>query len=393
MGTSAALLTRGSWQKAPTRFLLLALFGFLFSLDGPVALAPAAETPSKITMSDLTRAWKARHTTIRSGRIEWTESRWIRKGSHSMGMGMSDEGPIPPEDTTFTYTNELTFDGGRAHYRRTGPTRNLKTKKYEESDRVAVWDGKVASTLDSSSGYPHGQLNDFSMELPEPTLFPFCAAFRMLHPQWYAPPMKDFVIREGREDIDGHSCVVLETAPRILDDLVKRGRRPWKESYWVSPEQDYVVVRHESSLASAKPATQFAISYEHDPQHGWYPAKWTRTVGSERLSDLWEGRTTAYALNQPVDAKLFDTTLPEGTWVQDHRSKESYIIQAGGVKRLVSDGELVRGATYEQLLVTGPGMAATAKINRGFRPWLVWGGIGLGILLVGVAFLRKKASD
>lgn len=166
---------------------------------------------------------------------------------------------------------------------------------------------------------------------------------------------------EQTEAIGGFECIALETSPQALRELEAAGKRPWKRTYWISPEQEFAIVRSTLSLPNLpRPSEDLSIIYTHDANVGWYPSKWKLVAGGagEHPDTIVEATVTRHELNVAPPATRFSYTFPAGTWVRDTRAgDESFIVREGGGKRPVTEQELLRGATYRDLLKTETGKA------------------------------------
>jgi hypothetical protein len=72
-------------------------------------------------------------------------------------------------------------------------------------------------------------------------------------------------------------------------------------------------------------------------------------------------RITKREINVDIPRSEFQIDFPVGTKVHDRRMGAAppwYIVRAGGVKREITDAEMRRGATYDELISTESGMAA-----------------------------------
>lgn len=371
----------------------------LFLASTALSSIATAQDVDRVTMDDLVRAWTARHQQVRSGRFAWTETKWVRKGSlsaYGVGLGGGEQQVVPAADTSFDYHNELVFDGERMRYERDGPTWHSDGNEFRDSRHLGVWDGGMGNVLRRERRFAHGEIYDFAWDLTQPPLFAFRLAFRMLHPQWYSLKPEEYTIVDRRDVIDGRPCIIMETSPRILREKSDRGNRPWKSTYWISPEQDFCVVRYTRGMHTlARPAEEMNVSYKEDPHHGWRPAAWKRIDGSgDTPVEIVDARVTDYALNIPVDAEHFVFEFPEDAWVRDMRSNESYIARAGGERRLVTEAELLRGAKYEDLLETQSGQGATARLEAEGRrgKWVMWiAGAVLALAIGGYCAWKRLA--
>ncbi len=330
------------------------LLACLFHLEGSSIWAQQASTP--VLIRDVTHACELRWEHARSGLFEWTETKWVAKASLQPAElgGLVNAAAIPPEDMTHTYHNLFEFDGGKYRFERSGPTWNAGEAKYSSTQHVGVWDGRQGIVLRHDMGFPHGELYGRGWDLTQPPLRPLVMSLRPLHPQWSQIDISELVVAERREIIGGVECIAVETSPDALARMEANGRRPWKRTYWMSPQQEFVIVRSTLSLPTLpRPAEDLSITYTLDEQVGWHPSKWKFVEGGsgERPSTIIDATVTRFALNTPPAATRFQFSFPIGAWVRDTRvDDDSFIVREGGGKRPVTKQELLRGSTYRDLL-------------------------------------------
>lgn len=383
-----------------TRSAYMALCVVLFACISVLPSgAVTGQDPGTITPEGLAGIWKHRAESVRSGRFSWTVTRWIRKGSlagDAVAPGVLAQlgQPFPTDDTTLTLSHTLVFDGSLIRHECRGPTFDPRAHSFRDEHFVSVWNGMESKVFRGGHEVPWGQVHDFSWEPAQPELRAFQYAFRMHDPQWFTLEPSEHVIADRKAVINGVRCIRLETAPAVLAKLSQNGGRAWKASYWSSPDRGYAVVKYTLTWQDLTNADT-TIRYRHDPEHGWYPVRWTQVMESHREPVRIDDATvTSYALNVPIDAGEFEFTFPDGTVVTDSRSQEHYLARAVG-KRMITPAELERGATYQSLLETEEGMAGrTVPVARRSRLFIVlaFGLIVAAVCCLGV-WLRKTRSD
>ncbi len=359
---------------------------------------------SQVTMQDLAREWKSKHDQVRSGRFSWVESRWLgpaRQASFSRfskpgpngGPGVNEDAPL------LRYDNTLIFDGERMRFERVGEEWHPRKSALLTRHHIGVWDGSVGTVLRLDEDFAHAEIYALGWDLTQRPLFPFRVAFRMLHPQWYSLQLDEFVFRREHETFEGHQCLVIESSPEDMQRRTAQRMPPWRYSYWISPVQDFSVVRFQRSQDSLpRPSEEISVSYRRDAQHGWYPARWRIVDGSsDPPKEIIDAEVTEYAINQPVDSAAFALELPDGTWTRDLSpditSTESFIARADGERRPVTRAELERGATYEELLATESGAAALTPVRPRWLTWAVWVTSGVVSVLVLTVALRHRRAN
>lgn len=148
-------------------------------------------------------------------------------------------------------------------------------------------------------------------------------------------------------------------------------------------------------------ATQWEIGYVRHGDEGWLPSKWTYT---ERKSDASgiaaESRCVVNDIQSgdAVDDSDFATIFPPGTVVRDEGGKSVFVC-ADGTRRIITDGELQSGVTYDQLESTTSGELdliqrnASANMETSWPIYLVSSALlfycGLSVVNY---FIRKQRS-
>jgi hypothetical protein len=154
--------------------------------------------------------------------------------------------------------------------------------------------------------------------------------------------------------VDGRNCVALDWS-----DAEKL------ERFYIDAERGHVIVRKESSTKNRISFRQ-DINYKSDKEFGWIPFSWSATL--HRASDAQvqsAGRAVLleFAFNTEIPDTELDFQLPEGTEVQDERSGERYIVRKDKTKRHITEDELKRKPTFDQLLNSESGQAGRVGLN------------------------------
>jgi hypothetical protein len=159
--------------------------------------------------------------------------------------------------------------------------------------------------------------------------------------------------------------------------ILQKRTRPITERCWVDSERDCTVVRYEY-ITSYR--FQVDISYKNVPDHGWTPAGWKTVeyLPKGTLQESSRSDVTGYTINKPLPENWFNFDFPVGTEVTDHKGKIEYIAREGGGKRLITEEERKRGATYEQMLATDSGEAGLPPGSQRF--W--WFFLALGFIVI-----------
>src|SRR6187549_2926864 len=98
-----------------TRTCLLIVLS-LGTFNSGASTATAQQGSNAFELHDITHAAEQRWEQARSGRFEWTETKWMQKGSL---LPATEFGPsLPREDVTHTYSNVFEFDGDKYRFER-----------------------------------------------------------------------------------------------------------------------------------------------------------------------------------------------------------------------------------------------------------------------------------
>ncbi|MCI0742518.1 MAG: hypothetical protein L0Y72_26090 [Gemmataceae bacterium] len=159
-----------------------------------------------------------------------------------------------------------------------------------------------------------------------------------------------------------------------------------EESLWVDPAMDFVPLRYYQYRKGAI-HRHIELSYTQDKVHGWTAKSW-KNVSFGPSGDLLDSMTstvTEYKINEGISDGDFVLTYPSGTWVNNHMTKDRYLVREGGSKRPILDGEY-NGSNYETILRTEPPGSSS-------RFWTIAGiAIALAVLLGGALFFYKRAK-
>jgi hypothetical protein len=101
---------------------------------------------------------------------------------------------------------------------------------------------------------------------------------------------------------------------------------------------------------------------------------------------------TDLKINESIPIERFDIPFPPGTWVRDTRSNTQYITLEGGGERVITADELLRGATYSQIVSSEPGKAGLPPWYSGVRTWVLRVNVLLALLFVVLIVLRYRRA-
>ncbi len=362
------------------RVLLCAVFAILAS--GSLQKTHAEGPP---TLEKIIATWKQRQDNTRTFDFQWDEVRTYTKGSMPVMEGSAG----PPEDVTQNNRLSLQVDGDMMRVWRNAPRWN---GKFVPRDSMSVFDGKDAKVFyDQADPAVQGMatyrvgfigIHQYNEDVVDYDLWPILLTYRAIHRDMGRFKQDEWDMTEERGVADGRDCLILR----------KKGA-PIVERCWVDFERDCTVVRYEF-ITNYR--FQVDVSYKDVPGLGPVPASW-QTVEyppSGVLQQSNKAEVTGYTINKPLPDDWFHFEFPVGTDVVDHKNKTEYIVRKDGGKRLITEVERLRGATYEQLVATESGQAGLPPSSRKFW-WILVALVFATAVLLAVAVRRRwlrKAS-
>jgi hypothetical protein len=279
---------------------------------------------------------------------------------------------------TVESVNRLVLDGLKVRYEENHPIVRRHNATLVERHSIHVFNGSLVKILfpkglSGEADHPAGHI------IAEPhlggakfqALVPLTMAVRGFHPLHRPSPFNGMKPSGGSLMIDGGQC----------EEWVIKYPEGSGVSFWLNPEQDYVV-RRIRSQSKNQLTDQTEIHYRRETV-GWVPDSWVQTAyapdGSVRVTtrmDILDLR-----LNDPQPDELFDVSFPPGTEVHDNRENKHYLVEPDGSLREVDPW----GAAL-------PRPAAPLK-----EPWYqryAASLVGLGLVLMGLllAYLFRRKS-
>jgi hypothetical protein len=191
---------------------------------------------------------------------------------------------------------------------------------------------------------------------------PLLLAYRILHPAMKWLDSERFTVDDKDVIVQGRGCIIVRS---------RSGPRQYVCS--VDPQRDYSIVRFEE-IVSDKLALQINIDYFNDREHGWVPSAWNISMFNTVTFKVREGaiaKIKTHEINVPIEKKEFQIEFPAGTEVVDRKSKQEHIVLDDGKRRLITQEERLRNATYQQFLESESGMAGLPK-PRFWQRMSVW---------------------
>jgi len=243
--------------------------------------------------------------------------------------------------------------------------------------------------------YPRGFIGGEKVnpdDVNDADLLPLLMTYRPFHPTMgrfkQGVFLREFTIVPEKGIVNGRPCILL----REKDS--QHGPKLEIASLWLDPSREYVIMRYSLAVRN-KIVLQFDFERYVDQDGEWVPTGWKQVAMRQNGSLFYSETCKAHEhlTNVSINKGEFGLDFPLGTWVIDRRSSSSpgaateYIIRDDGKHRPITDSD--RGATYEQLLTTEPGMALRASRTWGTgRVWLFAALLLVGILLTGMIWRR-----
>lgn len=356
-------------------------------LDGwACGAAPAKD--EKITLEKIYAVWKAREERTRTFQFAWTESRTYMKGSlPTFGNSSPVPQPTPPKDVTQERRLTLAVDRDLMRFTNVGPHWHPNEHRFFQRNYVSVFDGVDDKTYfgEGTDANPDEDVHktgfvskkQYNTDVVNYHLWPMLLTYRALHPAMGKFKPHEWKLTDEIGTVEGQKCSVLAKA-----------RDGVTESCLVDVMRDCSILRY--SLISQTVGLQLTVSYRSDEANGWVPSAWKVVEWNpmmKRTDESTSAHVSGYTINAPLADDLFQFQFPPGTEVVDYKTKTSYLVLKNGEKRIITDEERWRGATYKEFLTTKSGEAGLPPTN----PWLRWGWwVGVGVVLLIVARIIWK---
>lgn len=338
--------------------------------------AAAQQRPAgNVTIRELLRMWKEREDAVRTFRAEYREIRTLVKGM-SLGRDLrsvdDDGNGFPPEDTTTEIRLVMHVDGARWRMDVHGPWWSLRAEAVEEQHFVELFDGEnyltyFGITDVTNDAYPIAYLNPQQGKFSQDSFgqssmsFVLFLNFRNSLDRFLGVNADQWRVGSLRTVIDGRECFVVEQFDPPSGEAFNR--------CWVDPQRGYRVVRREIGMGDFV-SSRVDVHYREDPEFGWVPETWDRLLqgqtveGETKVEESSQFILDNIEFNVPIDPDVFRFEYSEGDLVADYTQddeRREYLIQADGNRRPITREERARGATYEQIRSTQPGLAGAPQ--------------------------------
>jgi hypothetical protein len=348
------------------------------------------------TMDQIHAAWKSRQGRTKSARFEWKEVDFIPQGMMARPLRSQDEGTgepavVPPDDTTMESTHSIDLSGEMLRYCHKGFEWGVEEGRPVEGSYVATFDGHVARSLFGVARVWGGQQAPVGFIEKEAQhtdynnyhLMPVLLLYRGCDPKTGGRNLGDYAVSGKTGIIEGRRCVLVE----------KSHPSSFVETFWLDADRDFIVLRVVDSMPGGQQTTD--ISYRKDGAYGFVPTTWRHVeIGcpSGVVFGHTSGTETKCEVNGAIVPGEFDCEFPVGTVVKDLRAGTTFITLAGVKQRMVTNDEINRGASYDEMLATESGQAGIKSRSGLVRPIAVVVSLFLFILLVVLTYWRSRIA-
>lgn len=357
-----------------------------------VTLLHAVSRAEELTLTQIADAWKETQAAVQSGRISFQSSRWVAKGSLSLGEG---EKIFPERDRTIESESKIVFKGSMLRCEVSGEEWDFRRDSFIKRRRIYTWDAEKATDFNGDSKFPDAFIFDVNRELAGHSLIALQHAFRMNDSDWYVFQPERWQLTSGESKYDGLRCRNIELTPEAMR------RNPIKATYSVCPERNFSVVNYEAvNQRDGKPTFKYSAEHQFDNElQLWIPHSWTTSLyGKSGVLDTSSSTIDCWEFNVPVADSEFVIDLPSNTFVSDTRAigtpEQDFVLQDNEEKRFVTRDDPVRGATRDEIIQSKSGMAGL-RTERSSSSWASRGtylmGVGiLALVVAGYVMIRKR---
>ncbi len=354
-----------------------------------VTLARADDSAKGImSVAEIRAIWKQRQEHTQNYCFEWTQDVTRGRGSMNKMAGQDANLPnVPPEDVTFKNKCRMVADQTHGRYSETGDSWSLDSNTVVPIDDIQVAGPSGRRTFNPATNNPEIRFSDIPLGTivpPSPTsgllsmanCFPISLCYRILDPAFQAFSTTDMQIGEPTT-INGRDAVLV-TFPQ---------RGGARIHLWLSPEQNYVPIRHKFVNSAGKTTGSYEISYVNNAKDGWVPSEWVATTltGEGKLNFRIRVNVTQYFINGDVAKEDFKLEFPAGTWVNDRVNDTTFVVLKNGDKRTV--GPMQGMDEYNEIMA---GTTAPLKSTSfSWRWFFVAANVVVVIGLLSVWYRRK----
>jgi hypothetical protein len=350
----------------------------------------AGQDKVTVSLETVVRHWRNWQASIRTARFTWKDTIVTPKGvvlSDTMSKEVNPRGVnVPAEDSTRENITTLILDGANWRYEHLGHVIDGRTGNVVPEHTTAVSKDGNGRVYMPKGVYDHplGNITRLKKEdIPRDlTAKPLFLLLRSLSVGLFK--VEDYAISALKGHVEGGSCVIVQG----------KQTDPNREAYWVDPAKDCAIMRYTISNQE-RVLVKMDLYYARSAEHGLVPARW-HIVSSDMNGKTTESTSAFvvdYAINVPMDPRLFELEFPPGTLVRDFtapsdfESASRWIVRDDGEKRYVTPHE--RTASYEQLINSESGQALVAPVSNVLGTWWLVA-LNIAVFVVALTLIVRR---
>ncbi len=328
---------------------------------------PKASIAGELSLDDVRREWENREKGINSAWFIWDETEFARAHTKHKRVQTPSTRPLllPTDDVTLERSVQLAISGHMMRYAYEGQVFNANKGGVRDKQYISVFDGTVSKNFHRNIGgeqedYPlSGFVREESVHYDSDNrnISPILIHIRPCSEEMGGVSLDAYKMGTTKATINGHTCLAVQ--PRT------ESKKRWGETYWVDPVCACIVRRIAYGQIGNPPAYTIDIDYDRLDDREWVPSGWKLIDGdATRIISQISGRVKTVRLNENIANSEFRLQFPPGTAVVDNRTGERLITKDHGQPRIVTNAELARGATYQELVSTETGKAALPRSHN-----------------------------
>ena len=264
----------------------------------------------------------------------------------------------------------LSVAGELMRFTNDGPHWMPSNAQFIDRQYISVYDGTDSKNYWSESSNEGDietihkigfvNLNSQNVDVVDYHLWPILMSYRGLHAKLGGFGPGEWTLGKDTALVQGRQCIMLEK---------KQG--DCSETCWVDVERDCTILRY--WLDASGIILRIDTSYRQDPLQGWVPFTWTCNSLQPKTLKLNESsvaRDVSYTFGDSIEMNQFQFDFPPQSEITDFKQKIRYIVLSDGSRRIITEAERARGATYSEFLKTASGKAGLPQ-PRSLRLWYV----------------------
>ena len=351
--------------------LILLITSIAMLSSAAIAASPDWQSIPNLTKASLTESIKRRQMAVTSASFTWTEDCFYVKGMFNNLRRKRAGDPtldIPQEDQYYTQSHKFLFEGEKTAHESTTHLLKLKTNEFYNEIAQNTFDGfecRMLKEPDLQNEFPYGRIypkGKPNIEIDLLTLEPIYQCYHLCSNRLPILNIDRFEIDPAGGDINGTRCIILSDR--------KSPNSGVNRSYWIDPARNHLILRFVvQNERYLQRRTNF--EYVNHAEHGWVPNGWLIESFDESgaITQSIEASVSEFQINPAVSPTDFTIQFPVGTYVDDLPTKGFYIQKENGNERRILVSE--KGASYNTLLNTESGMAATQPVRTQSRLLLI----------------------